>query len=94
MTDSYADHLANGQEPDSLDKEFLRLWVNERCDPYTDPIPEIPPETLILFSGKYIRLYELVTGHPFQKPKFFESVRDRVERNLHTAFPGYFSCAD
>ena len=94
LTDSYAGHLANGQEPDSLDKEFLRLWVNERCDPYTDSIPEIPSETLMLFSEKYIRLYELVTGQLFQKPEISEPIRDRVERNLHTALPYYFSSAD
>ncbi|MBL4720987.1 MAG: phosphoribosylaminoimidazolesuccinocarboxamide synthase [Alphaproteobacteria bacterium] len=82
--------LSNGQEPESLDKEFLRLWVNERCDPYKDPIPEIPPETLMTFSGKYIRLYEQVTGQPFQKPTPGKPIRDRLEANLRRAFPEYF----
>jgi phosphoribosylaminoimidazole-succinocarboxamide synthase len=90
LADSYEARLAKGQEPESLDKEFLRLWVNERCDPYNEPIPEIPPETLITFSEKYIRLYELVTGRNFQKPTPGKSVRDRVEANLRAAFPGYF----
>lgn len=90
LTDSYAARLAKGQEPESLDKEFLRLWVNERCDPYNEPIPEIPPETLLIFSEKYIRLYELVTGHPFHKPTPGKSVRGRVEANLRRAFPEYF----
>jgi phosphoribosylaminoimidazole-succinocarboxamide synthase len=94
MADNYKERLAKGQEPDSLDKEFLRLWVNERCDPYNEPIPEIPPETLITFSDKYIRLYELVTGHQFQKPTPGKSVRDRVEANLRLAFPEYFENED
>ena len=42
--DSYAERLANGQEPEGLDKEFLRLWVRERCDPYNEPVPDIPED--------------------------------------------------
>jgi phosphoribosylaminoimidazole-succinocarboxamide synthase len=87
---SYADRLAAGQEPASLDKEFLRLWIAERCDPYKDPIPEVPPETLTEFSEKYIALYELVTGQPFERPAVDKSVRERVRKNLATAFPEYF----
>jgi len=88
---SYADRLAKGQEPESLDKEFLRLWISARCDPYKDPIPEIPAETLIEFSEKYIRLYEQVTGQTFKKPALDRSVRDRIAGNLATALPEYFS---
>ena len=87
---SYADRLAQGLEPESLDKEFLRLWIAERCDPYKDPIPEVPPETLIEFSEKYIALYELVTGQPFERPSLDQPVRDRVRANLAKAFPEYF----
>ncbi|MDC0033507.1 phosphoribosylaminoimidazolesuccinocarboxamide synthase [Alphaproteobacteria bacterium] len=87
---SYSDCLAAGKEPESLDKEFLRLWIAERCDPYKDPIPEIPPDTLIEFSEKYIVLYELVTGLPFKRPSIDEAVSDRVRTNLVTAFPEYF----
>ncbi len=45
--DSYAAHMAAGEEPDSLDKEFLRLWIKGQCDPYKDEIPAIPPETMV-----------------------------------------------
>lgn len=91
LADSYEARLAAGQEPDSLDKEFLRLWIAERCDPYKDPIPDIPPDTLRDFSGKYIRLYEQVTGQRFEKPPHDQPVRDRVRANLAAAFPDYFS---
>ena len=49
---SYPAHHTAGEEPENLDKEFLRLWIRERCNPYTDPLPEIPSETLIDFSNK------------------------------------------
>jgi phosphoribosylaminoimidazole-succinocarboxamide synthase len=87
---TYGDRLAEGQEPESLDKEFLRLWIAERCDPYKDPIPDIPPDTLIEFSEKYIALYELVTGQPFERPSMDMSVHERVRANLAKAFPEYF----
>jgi phosphoribosylaminoimidazole-succinocarboxamide synthase len=88
--DSYAARLGAGKEPDSLDKEFLRLWITARCDPYKDPIPEIPADTLIEFSGRYIALFEAVTGQVFEAPSLDEPVRDRVTRSLKAAFPEYF----
>ncbi len=90
VADSYRGRIEAGEEPESLDKEFLRLWISARCDPYKDPIPEIPPETLIEFSGKYVRLYETVTGQRFEPPAADVSVHDRIEANLRRAFPEYF----
>lgn len=64
---SYEERFAAAEEPESLDKEFLRLWVASKCDPYKDPIPEIPAATLMEFSDKYIALYERLTGKEFEK---------------------------
>ena len=86
----YEARMAAGEEPESLDKEFLRLWVTAQCDPYTDPIPEIPAEKLIEFSGKYIKLFEMVTGETFEEPDLCAPIRDRVEANLRAAFPEFF----
>lgn len=87
---SYEERLSAGAEPESLDKEFLRLWIRQRCDPYKEPIPEIPPETLMAFSAKYVALYEAVTGRDFVRPPAGEPVRARVRRALAAAFPDYF----
>ena len=87
---SYAERRARKAEPESLDKEFLRLWISERCDPYKDPIPEIPAETLVAFSEKYIRLFETVTGEKFVKPPQDKPVRERVTANLNKALPEFF----
>lgn len=89
--DSYPARFAAGEEPESLDKEFLRLWIAARCDPYKDPIPEIPPETLLAFSGKYIALFEQVTGLRFEPPALDRPVRERVAASLKRAFPEYFA---
>lgn len=84
--DSYTARHAAGQEPESLDKEFLRLWIADRCDPYTQPIPEIPDDTLIDFSRRYISLFEAVTGQEFSAPMPGEQVKDRIRRNLAAYF--------
>ena len=91
MSESYEQCMSNGKNPDSLDKEFLRLWITAQCDPYKDPMPEIPMETLIEFSEKYIKLYELVTGKKFDKPASTMSVRDRIKSSLISEIPEYFS---
>jgi phosphoribosylaminoimidazole-succinocarboxamide synthase len=82
LADSYDQKLASGENPEGLDKEFLRLWVSERCDPYKDDIPEIPEETLVEFSSRYIRLFETVTGLDFQGEAGDEATLDRVRKNL------------
>jgi len=90
IAETYADKFEAGENPESLDKEFLRLWVTARCDPYKDPIPEIPAETLSEFSGKYIALYEKVTGQTFDTPDSSQSVRDRIRDALLRDFPEFF----
>lgn len=87
---TYGERLNGAQEPDSLDKEFLRLWIAGRCDPYNEPIPDIPPETLIEFSGKYVNLYEQVTGQAFEKPDMGTPIRGRVRDCLAGALPEFF----
>lgn len=82
LADSYDQRLAAGREPDSLDKEFLRLWIASRCDPYKEPIPEIPDDTLVDFSARYIALYEKISGKDFAISHSGEPVRERVRRNL------------
>lgn len=87
---SYHARLAGGEEPDSLDKEFLRLWIRQRCDPYREPIPEIPGDILLEFSAKYIALYETVTGQQFAPADPGEPIRERIEAALRRALPEFF----
>ena len=90
IAETYESRFAAGENPDSLDKEFLRLWVSERCDPYSEPIPEIPAETLMEFSGRYIALYERVTGRTFERPRADQPVKERIRAALARALPEYF----
>lgn len=90
IAETYEERFASGEEPDSLDKEFLRLWIAGRCDPYNEPIPEIPAETLIEFSNKYVALFEAVTGLTFETPDPSVPVRSRIRDALARQLPEYF----
>ena len=90
IADSYAGRLDAGDEPESLDKEFLRLWIRGICNPYKDPIPEIPAATLMEFSGKYVDLYERVTGLDFKKPTMETPMADRIRSCLTKTLPEFF----
>jgi phosphoribosylaminoimidazole-succinocarboxamide synthase len=66
LADSYAERVADGREPDMIDKEFFRLWFRERCDPYKDAVlPEAPPELIAELASRYIQLFEKITGMAF-----------------------------
>lgn len=38
LAESYEARHAAGEEPQSIDKEFLRLWFRANCDPYGDAV--------------------------------------------------------
>lgn len=66
LADSYEQRLAEGREPDMIDKEFFRLWFRERCDPYKDAVLPVPPDSLIAeLASRYIQLFERITGESF-----------------------------
>ncbi len=83
---SYRERFAAGQRPESFDKDFVRSWVAERCDPYVDPIPDIPAEIIAETSGVYIRAFETITGQTFTPAIETEPLIDRIRRNLSSYF--------
>ncbi len=67
LAESYVERLAEGREPDMIDKEFFRLWFRERCDPYKDAVLPVPPNELIAeLAERYIQLFEKITGGSFE----------------------------
>lgn len=70
LADTYQERIAEGKEPDNIDKEFLRLWFKNNCDPYKDEtIPDAPDDLVLELSRRYILLYELITGNEFKFPE-------------------------
>jgi len=78
---SYEERIAEGEEPEYFDKEFLRLWFKENCDPYKDKeLPEAPPEMVEEMSRRYVKMYEQITRTTFTPGA--EPILPRIERNL------------
>lgn len=71
-----------GTRPPSFDKDVIRAWVAARCDPYNDPIPEIPPEMIAATSKVYIDAFEAITGQTFVPDMTGATPLDRIRANL------------
>ncbi|MDO8648664.1 MAG: phosphoribosylaminoimidazolesuccinocarboxamide synthase [Candidatus Peregrinibacteria bacterium] len=97
VASSYEQRFAEKKEPESLDKEFFRLWLREQgFDPslrsgqalssgsgqvYGKPKPEITDDVRVMLAARYIDLYERMTGETFTPPTDTD-VPARIERNL------------
>lgn len=83
LADSYEGRLKEGLEPQSVDKEFIRLWFRKRCDPYVDEeLPTAPPDLVSELARRYVMLYEKITGLRFGVPDAADPASDRVARNV------------
>jgi phosphoribosylaminoimidazole-succinocarboxamide synthase len=82
LADGYAAAFAAGTRPPSFDKDVIRSWVAARCDPYTDPIPEIPSAIIEATSRTYITAFETITGQTFIPDLTGETPLDRIRANL------------
>ena len=60
---SYSARFFNGEEPEKLDKDSVRDYVKSRCDPYNEPIPEIPQHCKDHVLRCYQDLYNLSLIH-------------------------------
>ena len=79
--DSYTARFAAGEEPEYFDKEFLRLWFRDHCDPYRDAtLPPAPPDLVAELSRRYIAMYEQITGTKFAYGD--TPILPRIEKNL------------
>ena len=87
FAETYADRFAKGERPDNFDKDFVRAWVAARCDPYKDPIPEIPAEMIDETARVYIQAFETITGKAFEVETGDEPILARIRRNLATYLP-------
>ena len=86
ITETYEQKFNQGQEPENFDKEFLRLWFMDNCDPYKDKlIPEAPAELVEELSFRYIDIYEKLTGKNFVI-KDTNDINARIQNNLKSYF--------
>lgn len=84
FADDYEARLARGEEPRSLDKEYVRRWLVDTHDYRGDgPPPPLTDEVRIEAAKRYIDTYELITGRPFVPDT--ADPRRRIASNLGVA---------
>ena len=81
IRDTYAERHARGEEPESLDKEFLRLWLRDKGIS-DDNIPELDDEIRIQVAERYIDLFQRVTGADFDAELGATPVLQRIEERI------------
>lgn len=83
MADTYDARFAAGQEPEYFDKEFLRRWFIEHCDPYKDAvIPEAPQELVAELADRYRQIFTRLTGQTLTPRKKGQPILERIRENL------------
>jgi phosphoribosylaminoimidazole-succinocarboxamide synthase len=62
---TYDDRLRTGQDPDPLDKDFVRRWYIAQGYKGEGPAPPMPDEVRVGAAERYIAAFEQVTGETF-----------------------------
>lgn len=81
--DTYPEHFAAGEEPENFDKEFVRLAYAEKGYRGDGLAPALPADLWASASERYIRIYEMLTGLPFEPGAY--PVEPRLLENLRVA---------
>ena len=81
----YAERYNQSEEPENLDKEFLRLWLREKgiSDSH---IPQLDDEIRVQVAKRYIDLYERITGQAFRAELDDQPILERIEERIARYF--------
>ena len=75
--------IEKNNEPQYIDKDFLRFCFVDICDPYNDDtLPEAPLDLVAELSSRYIYLYETITGSVFPFPNTGKPIQNRINENI------------
>jgi phosphoribosylaminoimidazole-succinocarboxamide synthase len=81
--DSYAWRIASDEEPENLDKEFVRLAYTKHGYVGDGTPPAMPDDLWVATSQRYITIYEMLTGRSFEPGAY--PVGPRLCENLRGA---------
>lgn len=82
--EGYQERFDKGEQQKQLSKEFVREWLMS-CGfqgRKGETVPEMTPAIIDSISGRYIELYEAVTGTNFVKRPYDSGAYDRIEGNI------------
>lgn len=84
--DSYQELIDAGKDPKCFDKDVIRRWYSQQCNPYEDEIlPSAPKELVADLSIAYQKAYEVLTGEEFI-PDVSLDPNKRISDNLASFF--------
>ena len=78
--DSYDSAMSKGENPEAIDKEYIRLWLGDRGYKGEGTPPELSDEVRCEAARRYVRAYEQVSGLSFT-PDLSEPT-ERIRKNL------------
>ncbi len=81
--DSYLERFAAGEEPESFDKEFVRLEYSDLGYRGDGPPPQMSDDLWVATSQRYIALFEMLTGQTFEPAGY--PAEPRLVANLREA---------
>lgn len=81
--EGYEERQANGEIQKQLSKEFVREWLMDHGFQGHDGdiMPMMPDVFVESVSDRYIELFELLTGKPFERADV-EGIAKRIEQNV------------
>ncbi len=82
-SETYDERFEVGEEPESFDREFVRLWYQALGYDERDDLPPLSEEMAIAISQRYQRVYELLTGNAFLPASY--PAQKRIMVALHYA---------
>lgn len=80
IRNTYEDRFGRGEEPEKLDKEYVREWLADRGFRGEGPVPAIPDDVRIEAARRYITAYEMITARSFEARN--EDVLQRITHRL------------
>jgi phosphoribosylaminoimidazole-succinocarboxamide synthase len=78
--DRYEQALAQGRDPEALDKEYVRRWLQEQGYRGDGPPPAIPVDVRCEAARRYIEAFEQIAGRDFAPDT--DPLAERIRRNL------------
>jgi phosphoribosylaminoimidazole-succinocarboxamide synthase len=83
--ETYEQRMRAGEDPEPLDKDFVRRWYLSQGYSGDGPAPPMPDAIRVGAAERYMAAYEQITGEPFV-PETSEPLA-RIERSLGLRSP-------
>lgn len=81
---SYKEKFAKKEEPENYDKEFFRKWYVAQGYRGDGPPPQMSKDLQIKTAGRYISIYEKITGKKFKPEKYPQDAKiKKILRSIY-----------